>query len=102
MNTVKYPDIYVRLVGEDCYAYAIVGRVAVAMRRSGIAPLMIAAFRSEAYGGDYDNLLRTCLEWVSCDTDDDDDSDDCDGDCDDLQCNHCGWCDELHEDCECE
>ena len=96
----RYPEIKVRLVGEDGNAYAIVGRVVQAMRRSGVAPLMIDAFRTEAYGGDYDNLLRTCLEWVSCDEFYDDDEDD-DEDEEDTSI-FCGWCSELHEDCECE
>jgi len=96
----RYPEIKVRLVGEDGNAYAIVGRVVQAMRRSGVAPIMIDAFRSEAYGGDYDNLLRTCLEWVSCDEYYDDDEDD-DEDEEDTSI-FCGWCEELHEDCECE
>jgi len=94
---VRYPEVKVRLVGEDGNAYAIVGRVVQAMRHSGIAPLMIDAFRTEAYGGDYDNLLRTCLEWVSCDEFYDDDEEEDEG-----SSRHCGWCDELHEDCECE
>lgn len=96
----RYPEIKVRLVDEDGNAFAIVGRVVQAMRRSGVAPMMIDAFRSEAYGGDYDNLLRTCLEWVSCDEYYDDDEDD-DEDEEDTSI-FCGWCEELHEDCECE
>lgn len=96
----RYPEIKVRLVGEDGNAYAIVGRVVQAMRRSGIAPLMIDAFRTEAYGGDYDNLLRTCLEWVSCDEFYDDDEDDEEEE--ENPSIFCGWCFELHEDCECE
>lgn len=97
----RYPEIKVRLVGEDGNAYAIVGRVVQAMRRSGIAPLMIDAFRTEAYGGDYDNLLRTCLEWVSCDEFYDDDEED-DEEEEENPSMFCGWCFELHEDCECE
>lgn len=94
---VRYPEVKVRLVGEEGNAFSILARVTKAMRNHGVAVTMIDAFRSEATSGDYDNLLRTCLEWVSCDTDDDDDSDD-----DDWSSRHCGWCDELHEDCECE
>lgn len=95
---VRYPEVQVRLVGEDGNAYAIVGRVTTALRRHGVAVTMIDAFRSEAYGGDYDNLLRTCLEWVSCDEfyDDDDEEED------EGSSRQCFWCDELHEDCECE
>jgi hypothetical protein len=85
----RYPEVKVRLVGEDGNAFSILARVTTALRRHGVAVTMIDAFRSEATGGDYDNLLRTCLEWVSCDTDD-------------GSSRHCGWCDELHEDCECE
>jgi hypothetical protein len=96
----RYPEIKVRLVGEDGNAYAIVGRVVQAMRRSGIAPLMIDAFRTEAYGGDYDNLLRTCLEWVSCDEFYDDEEDDEEEE--ENPSMFCGWCFELHADCECE
>ena len=95
---VRYPEVQVRLVGEDGNAFSILDRVTTALRSHGVAVTMIDAFRSEATGGDYDNLLRTCLEWVSCDEfyDDDDEEED------EGSSRHCGWCDELHEDCECE
>jgi hypothetical protein len=93
---VRYPEVQVRLVGEDGNAFSILARVTTALRRHGVAVTMIDAFRSEATSGDYDNLLRTCFEWVSCDTDDDDSDDG------EWSTRHCGWCDELHEDCECE
>ena len=63
--TTKYPEVYVPLVGEDGNAYAILGRVARALKRAGVLQDEIAEFRAEATSGDYDNLLRTVLSWVS-------------------------------------
>jgi hypothetical protein len=60
----KYPDVHVRLIGEDGNAFAIVGRVQKAMRSSGISEDEIDLFRREAFAGNYDQLLQTCLEWV--------------------------------------
>ncbi len=97
MSTVKYPEVKVRLVGEDGNAFSIIARVATAMRRQGVSVLEVNAFRRDATSGDYDNLLRTCLEWVSCDIDADDYEED-----EDVSSRRCGWCDELHEDCECD
>lgn len=97
MNTIKYPEVKVSLVGEDGNAFSILARVSTAMRRQGVEVTMIDAFRTEATSGDYDHLLRTCFEWVSCDIDADDYEDD-----DDLSSRRCGWCDELHEDCDCD
>ena len=74
--TVKYPEIYVPLVGEDGNAYAILGRVARALKRAGVSKDEIAEFHSEATSGDYDNLLRTVLAWVSEGEEDEEDWDD--------------------------
>jgi hypothetical protein len=62
--TPRYPDIRVRLVGEDGNAFAILGRVMRAMRRAGLPPEEVPAFRDEATAGDYDDLLATVLRWV--------------------------------------
>lgn len=64
---VRYPEVSVRLVGEDGNAFAIMARVSAAMRRAGVAQAEIDAFRAEAQAGDYDGLLATCLRWVDCD-----------------------------------
>lgn len=61
---VKYPEIEVRLVGEDGNAFAIIGRVSKALRRAGIPKEEIAMFRVEATSGDYDNVLQTAMKWV--------------------------------------
>ena len=34
---IKHPDVYVRLVGEDGNAYAIMGRVQEALRTAGVS-----------------------------------------------------------------
>lgn len=62
--TPRYPYIRVRLVGEDGNAFAILGRVMRAMRRAGLPPEELAAFRDEATAGDYDDLLAAVLRWV--------------------------------------
>ena len=60
----KYPNIDVELVGEDGNALAIVGRVARALRRADVDAAEVDEFRREALSGDYDNVLRTAMEWV--------------------------------------
>jgi len=60
----RYPDITVRLVGEDGNAFAILGRVIRAMKQAGLPPEEIEAFRQEATAGSYDLLLQTVMRWV--------------------------------------
>jgi len=60
----KYPDIKVRLVGEDGNAFSILGRVQQAMRRGGVPDEERKAFFEEATSGDYDHLLMTVTRWV--------------------------------------
>ncbi len=62
--TPRYPDIHVRLVGEDANAFAILGRVLRAMRAAGLPPDEITTFREEATAGDYSALLATVVRWV--------------------------------------
>ena len=49
--TPKHPEIRVPMVGEDGNAFAIMGRVTRAMRRAGLPPEEVAAFRDEATAG---------------------------------------------------
>ena len=65
--TPKYPQVKVQLVGKDGYAYFILGRIGRAMRAAGLSKEVRDQFRKEATSGDYDHLLRTCMEWVDCD-----------------------------------
>jgi hypothetical protein len=61
----KYPDVHVELLGKDGNAFAILGNVAKALRRAGVAE--IEMFYDEATQGDYDHLLRTVMAWVTVD-----------------------------------
>lgn len=61
----RYPQVTVKLMGDDGNAFAILGRVIAAMKRAGIPPEKIEAFRAEATAGDYDALLQCVLRWVS-------------------------------------
>jgi hypothetical protein len=71
---IKYPHIFVRLVGEDGNAFSIIGRTVRAMRMEGISDDEISLFRSEATAGDYNHLLYTVMSWVNtCGKEEDDD-----------------------------
>jgi len=65
MSEIKYPKIEVELVGQDGNAFAIMGAVQKALKRNGVAPAEIEEYLSESMSGDYDNLLRTALRWVT-------------------------------------
>lgn len=71
---VKYPEVNIRLVGEDGNAFSIIVRVIEALRKAGVDPRERDAFHTEATAGDYDNLLRTVMAWVTCDENDDEDT----------------------------
>lgn len=60
----KYPNIKVRLSGMNGNAFAVLGAVTGAMRRAKVSDADVALFKAEAISGDYDHLLRTCMEWV--------------------------------------
>ena len=60
----KYPDITVELVGSDSNAGAIMGKVARALRKHGVPKEEVDQYYHESMSGDYDNLLRTAMQWV--------------------------------------
>jgi len=60
----RYPEVTVKLVGEDGNAFAILGRVTRALRQAGVDQAERAEFMAEATGGDYNDLLATCMRWV--------------------------------------
>lgn len=66
---VRYPEVTVRLVGEDGNAFAIIGRVSRELKRQipGDAGRRAAAeFGARAMeSGSYDALLRLCMSWVN-------------------------------------
>lgn len=63
MTTPKYPNIRVKLIGEDGNAFAILGRVKRALERGGVPQAEINQYFEEATSGDYDHLLATTMEW---------------------------------------
>lgn len=63
-NDVKYPDVHVQLSGTDGNAFAIMGKVADALRRAGVPDNEVIEYRAESMSGDYDNLLRVAMRWV--------------------------------------
>ena len=64
-STPRYHGIEVQLSGEDGNAFAIMGAVSAALRRGGVVQAEREAFVDEAYRGDYDHLLQTCMRWVN-------------------------------------
>jgi hypothetical protein len=62
---VKYPEVEVKLVGEDGNAFAIMARVGSALKKAGVSQEEIDEYYTQSKSGDYDNLLRTATEWVS-------------------------------------
>jgi hypothetical protein len=64
MAGVKFPNVQVRLVGEDGNAFAILGRVQKALKRGGASAEEVSEFFKEATSGDYDQLLQVVMRWV--------------------------------------
>ena len=53
----------VQLVGTDGNAFAIMGKVARALRRAG-KPELVKPYMDEATSGDYDHLLQVTIKYV--------------------------------------
>lgn len=62
---IHHPEIEVRLTGRDGNAFSVMGNVTRALRASGVDEEEVAQYRAESTAGDYDNLLRTAMRWVS-------------------------------------
>jgi hypothetical protein len=63
-NMPKYPEIQVELSGDDGNAFYIMAKVQKALRRGKVPQEEIEKFIEEAKSGDYDNLLRTVMNYV--------------------------------------
>lgn len=65
MSEVKKPktEVVVNLSDCDGNAFFIMGRVAKALKRGGHEDL-VESFYKEATSGDYDHVLRTCMDYV--------------------------------------
>jgi hypothetical protein len=65
MNEPKYPEVKVKLVGEDGNAFAIMGRVAGALKKAGVPKEEVAEYMKDSMSGDYNHLLQTAMKWVA-------------------------------------
>jgi hypothetical protein len=61
----KYPEIEVQLLGQDGNAFAIMGAIQKALRKAEVPKEEIDLYLKESMSGDYENLLRTAMRWVS-------------------------------------
>lgn len=68
----RYPEVVVKLSGVDGNAFAVMGVVKRALKvhlRESCTPEIVKAnielFVKQAMSGDYDNLLRVCMAWVT-------------------------------------
>lgn len=67
VNHIKYPDIKVRLTGQDGNVFNLLGLCVQAARKGKIPQTEIDSFFDEATASDYDNALQTCQRWFDCD-----------------------------------
>lgn len=63
-NTTKYPQVAVKLSGQDGNAFTVLGRVIRAMKVAGLSKEQIAEYEREATTGDYNHLLQTTIKYV--------------------------------------
>lgn len=52
---MKYPNVYVKLVGEDGNA----------LKKAGVSKEEISKFQKEAMSSDYNHLLNVVQDWVN-------------------------------------
>lgn len=64
-TNIKYPDITVKIVGQDGNAFNILGICAREMRKARLSQEDIDTFYSAATAGDYNNLLNTVMSWFN-------------------------------------
>ena len=63
-SSAPLTDAVVQLTGEDGNAFAILARVRRAIRGSN-HPELAEQFLQEATSGDYNNVLMTCMRYVT-------------------------------------
>lgn len=63
-NEPFFPQVHVKLTGQDGNAFMIIGRVRAAMRKAGLQA-EAEKFSQEATSGDYDHVLQTCFKYVT-------------------------------------
>jgi hypothetical protein len=92
--TVKYPQASIRLAGEDGNAFSILARTMQALRRAGVTKDEIDAYHTEATSDDYGHLLRTTIQWVTCDAENETETE--------TYCGICGMDYDIYADGMCE
>jgi hypothetical protein len=65
MSDIKYPNITVRLVGQNGNAYVVMGLVQGALKKGGVPKDEIDAVMKEMMSGDYDHLLQVAMRTVN-------------------------------------
>lgn len=55
----------VRLSETNGNAFAIMGKVIRALKKSGYSKEQICLYQEQSMDGDYSNLLRVAMEWVN-------------------------------------
>jgi hypothetical protein len=65
MVTPRYAEVRVRLSGTDGNAFAVLGRVAAALRAARVPRSEVEALWAEGTSGDYGHLLATVGRWVT-------------------------------------
>lgn len=61
----KFPNVRVKLAGEDGNVFAIIGRVCRALRQGGANDVDVKAFTDEIQAaGSYDDALVVVMRWV--------------------------------------
>jgi hypothetical protein len=64
----RYPmpkyNVAVQLSGNDGNAFAVMGAVKSALKKSGASKEEVEQYLTDSMSGDYDNLLRVAMEWV--------------------------------------
>ena len=61
----KYPNITVKLVGQDGNAFNLLAIMRRELKRNGVSSEEVNQFMEEAMNGNYDHLLQTCIKWVN-------------------------------------
>lgn len=88
-----------KLVGIDGNAFSIMGAFSKQAKREGWTKQEIDDVLKVAMSGDYDKLLRTIAELCENNGAGSDEDLDEEFDCDDDE--HCFYCGELFDDCDC-
>lgn len=62
----KHKQLVLQLTEQDGNAWAIIGRASKLMQDNDIEKSTIQQFTEEATSGDYEHLIKTCVNWFDC------------------------------------